>query len=120
MPHRIDPKTLRKMSDAELEAEARRRRRERAQGASRRSSAGSERRWLDETEAAQVLQWYANLELAPGARLDDIEEAYARLSRSYHPDRHRDDPERRKAAETLLARLTAAREGLIAYAKRRS
>lgn len=75
--------------------------------------------WLDEHEAAQVLQWYANLELAPGARLEDIDAAYERLVRKYHPERHR-DPERRRAAEKLVASLESAREGLKAYVRRRS
>jgi DnaJ-domain-containing protein 1 len=116
----LDPKTLRRMSDTELREEAQRRRRLRAQGGSAAKKSPSPPGWLDEHEAAQVLQWYANLELSPGARLEDIDAAYERLSRKYHPERHRNDPARKLAAEKLMASLDAAREGLKAYVRRRS
>ena len=45
--------------------------------------------------------------------------AYERLVRKFHPERHR-EPERKKAAEKLLVRLETARDGLKAYARRRS
>lgn len=108
------------MSDAELQEEAQRRRKARARG----ETPGAPKKpsppgWLNEREAAQVLQWYANLELAPGARLEDIDAAYERLVRKYHPERHR-DAERKRAAEKLIASLEVAREGLKAYVRRRS
>lgn len=105
------------MSDTELREEVERRRKLRARGAAPKKP--SPPGWLDEDEAAQVLQWYANLELAPGAQLDEIDAAYERLVRKFHPERHR-EPERKKAAEKLLVRLETARDGLKAYARRRS
>ena len=117
MPRPLDAKTLRRMSDGELLEEATRRRRARARGAAPKKP--SPPGWLDERDAAQVLQWYANLELAPGARVEEIDAAYERLVRRYHPERH-PDPERRRAAEKLLARLEAARDGLKAYVRRRT
>ncbi|MCB9601135.1 MAG: DnaJ domain-containing protein [Sandaracinus sp.] len=119
MPRSLDPKVLRRMSDAELREEVERRRKLRARGATQERKKPSPPGWLDEDEAAQVLQWYANLELAPGAQLDEIDAAYERLVRKFHPERHR-EPERKKAAEKLLLRLEAARDGLKAYARRRS
>ena len=48
-----------------------------------------------------------------------VNAAYERLVRKFRPERHR-EPERKKAAEKLLVRLETARDGLKAYARRRS
>ena len=110
---RLDKKLLRRLSDEELQQEALRRRRARA-----RRTAGSG----DATEsyAKKVLQFYANLELPVGASLAEIEEAYARLRAKYDPTKHLADPEKREAAERLMASLTRAYEGLRAHRARGS
>ena len=64
-----EDKSLSELSDAELEEELLRRRRRRARG----RSGGAPRREDDTPQAKQVLQWYANLELEPGASLEEIE-----------------------------------------------
>lgn len=114
---RLDKNTLSRMSDEELRDELERRRKARARG--RRSSG----RDLDAKQIAQVMRWYANLELDPGASREQIEEAYRRLMKKYHPSRHRDDPKKRAAAEELSDSLTKAYQGLLkhkeAQAKRR-
>ncbi len=111
---RLDKKLLRRLSDEELQQEALRRRRARA-----RRTLGSPG---DATEsyAKKVLQFYANLELPVGASLAEIEEAYARLRAKYDPTKHLADPEKREAAERLMASLTRAYEGLRAHRARGS
>jgi DnaJ-domain-containing protein 1 len=53
-------------------------------------------------------QYYANLELEPGADLETIKRAYRRLMRKYHPDKHAGDPAKFKAATELAQNLTKA------------
>lgn len=53
-------------------------------------------------------QYYANLEVEPGADLETIKRAYRRLMRKYHPDKHAGDPAKYKAATELAQSLTRA------------
>ena len=53
-------------------------------------------------------QYYANLEVEPGADLETIKRAYRRLMRKYHPDKHANDPAKHKAATELAQSLTRA------------
>ena len=69
---RLDKATLSRMSDDELRDELKRRRKARASGRRRGED-------LDAKQIAQVMRWYANLELDPGASREQIEEAYRRL-----------------------------------------
>lgn len=55
----------------------------------------------------QELQYYANLEVAPGSSFADIKKSYRRLLAHYHPDRYHDDV-RRQDAEELTRRLNEA------------
>jgi len=52
--------------------------------------------------------YYANLEIPDGADLEVARTAWRRLMKSYHPDRHSRDPERRRLANELAAQLTTA------------
>jgi DnaJ-domain-containing protein 1 len=111
-------KKVAELSDEELEAELVRRRRARAVS---RSEGGpiareSER---DNPERKQLIQYYANLELAPFASMDEVKRAYKELVHRYHPDKHAGDPERQKTANELLQSLTKAYDGLIAYFEKR-
>lgn len=109
-------KPLRDLTDSELEEELIRRRRERA--ARRSGGASAEESTAKEAaprstqprspQEQQVTQYYANLELAPGATLDDVRKAYRELMKRYHPDKHLGDPERHKAATELAQSLTRA------------
>jgi len=110
-----EDKSLSELSDAELEEELLRRRRRRARG----RSGGAPRREDDTPQAKQVLQWYANLELEPGASLEEIEEAYKRLMKKYHPDKHQGDPEKYRAATELAQSLTRAFQALSERAQKR-
>jgi DnaJ-domain-containing protein 1 len=128
--------SLEDMSDAELEAELDRRRkdhstraaveeakrragedepdeRERPTDRGRRSKKTSSASVLDLFELPpnkrrQVRQYYANLELPFGADLDEVKQAYRRLMRQYHPDKHQSDPARRQLATQLSQKLTVA------------
>ena len=57
-------------------------------------------------------RYYANLELPYGADLDQVRAAWKRMMRTYHPDLHSRDPEKRQVANELTARLTEAYEEL--------
>lgn len=57
-------------------------------------------------------RYYANLELPYGADLHQVRQAWKRMMRTYHPDLHSQDPEKRQLANELTARLTEAYEEL--------
>ena len=110
----LSGKTISELSDAQLEQELLRRRRARAQGRSEtgRATHTTDR---DNPEKKQLLQFYANLELAPGASLEDVKRAYRELIKRYHPDRHASDPERARIATELVQSLTKAYEALTKH-----
>lgn len=56
----------------------------------------------------QLAQYYANLEIPCGADLETARRAWKRLLKKYHPDLHAKDPEKRRVANELSARLTQA------------
>ena len=116
-------KPLAKLSDVELEEELMRRRRARA---AKRSDGGSVEDAVRDSRALtaakgeqrspqeqQVTQYYANLELSPGATLDEVRKAYRELMKRYHPDKHLGNPERHKAATELAQSLTRAYTALV-------
>jgi DnaJ-domain-containing protein 1 len=117
-------KPLSELTDAELEEELLRRRRERAakRGAAGASGANGATEPSRTTatrprspEEQQLHQYYANLELAPGASLDAVRRAYRELMSRYHPDKHLGDPERHKAATELAQSLTRAYSALVTH-----
>ena len=102
-------KPLPELSDRELEEELLRRRRERAGG--RHGQRRSDRD--DSPQNKQMAQYYANLELEPGASLEAVKSAYRDLMRKFHPDKHLGDPERHRAATELAQSLTKAYQALL-------
>lgn len=114
---RIGGKRLSELTDHELEAELVRRRRLR--GSSRSSEPEPTRSARAGAAAAvrraNVRQWYANLELQPGASIDDVEAAYRRLMAKYDPEKHAGDPEKHRAAKELARGLSEAYEGLLEH-----
>ena len=121
---------LEEMSDAELEAELERRRAEHRQraaaaraGADAPDEATASRRappaarpspessalfdGLSPQRRREVRQYYANLELPFGVSLDEVKQAYRRMMRQYHPDKHT-DPARKQLATQLSQKLTVA------------
>ena len=97
-------KPLADLSDAELEEELRSRRLQRLE----RLAAGS---GVDRA----VAQYYANLELKPGASLDEVQRAYDALAARYDPSKHASDPQRHKAALELLESLKRAYDALVRH-----
>lgn len=114
----LSGKTIAELTDAQLEQELLRRRRARAQGRadSGKRSHATDR---DNPEKKQLLQSYANLELTPGASLEDVKRAYRELIKRYHPDRHANDPERARIATELVQQLTRAYETLTRHLEQR-
>ena len=108
---------LSELSDKELEEEIIRRRRERASRGGRRPA--EEDRREDNPRRKQIRQYYANLELQPGASLEDVRRAYRELMKKYHPDRHNTDAERHRAATELARSLTEAYRELSEYLEKR-
>jgi DnaJ-domain-containing protein 1 len=118
-------KPLPELTDSELEEELIRRRRARAArrtgGATAEEATATEARARSPKDDAQarspqeqqLTQYYANLELAPGATLDEVRRAYRDLMKRYHPDKHLGDPERHKAATELAQSLTRAYTALV-------
>ena len=84
-------------------------------------SAGSDppTRPTGNSEQDQLNQYYANLELEPGASLKEVKSAYRRLMRRYHPDRHAKDPAKVRLANELSQQLRVAYEALREHLKRR-
>lgn len=111
------------LSDDELWTEVRKRRRARGRGdqeeirenvQEKRSVASA----LGSRTKQSVAQWYANLELEPGAPLGKVREAYERLSHQFRPEQHAGDPDRHSAAQELTKSLNHAYESLSAYLKK--
>lgn len=103
---------LRGMSDEEMRRELERRRRARRRPAHGRP-AGVEldavaKARRDRMRERSVAKCYALLELPAGAPLGDVEAAYRKLLRQFHPDRFAGDPERHASAIALVTSLTDA------------
>lgn len=93
---------IRNLKDDELAAEAQERHLRRSRGA----------------KPERVLQYFANLELDPGASVEAIEASYARLVERYDPERQ-STPAKKATAEALLRSLREAHAGLHHYLKHR-
>lgn len=109
-------KPLGELTDQELEEELLRRRRERARG---RASGGAPSREAESPQAKQLSQYYANLELKPGATLEDVKKSYRELMRKFHPDKFVGDAEKHRAATELAQSLTEAYQKLSAHLSER-
>ncbi len=59
-------------------------------------------------KADPLAQYYANLELSPGADRKAVKSAWRRLMKKYHPDLHSQDPAKKEVAEELTQKLTEA------------
>jgi DnaJ-domain-containing protein 1 len=60
--------------------------------------------------ASEDLEYYANLELEPGADFKEIRAAHKRLLRKYHPDLHMAEPDKTALADQIVKRLNRAVE----------
>lgn len=112
-------KPVNELSDAELEAELQRRRHARGGGQAPVETSARVQRALDAIERdREVLQAYANLELPRGASWSEIEARYRELLARFHPDKHRADADRYRAALDVVAGLTRAYQVLYERVKR--
>ncbi len=110
-------KPVHELTDAELEAELDRRRR--ARGGTPTEVSPRVQRALEAIEKdREVLQAYANLELPRGASWSDIETRYREMLARFHPDKHRADAERYRAALDVVAGLTRAYQVLYERVKK--
>jgi DnaJ-domain-containing protein 1 len=104
---------LRALSDEDLRRDLERRRRARRRPAHGRPAADDEldaaaKARRDRVRDRSAAKCYALLELPLGAPLSDIEAAYRKLLRQYHPDRFLGDGERHASAVALVTSLTDA------------
>lgn len=59
-------------------------------------------------ELDPLAQYYANLELQPGADRKAVRSAWKRLMKKYHPDLHESDPDKIDTANELARKITEA------------
>ncbi len=111
-------KPVHELTDSELEVELERRRRARG-GQTPTEVSPRVQRALDALEKdREIVQAYANLELPRGAKWADVEAKYREMLARFHPDKHRADPDRYKAALDVVAGLTRAYQVLYERVKR--
>lgn len=82
---------------------------------SRPRSAGGRARSSSGNVPPDVRRALSDLELSPGAGIEEIRRAYRAQLLRYHPDRHASDAERYRTAEEVTRRLTLAYTRLKAY-----
>jgi DnaJ-domain-containing protein 1 len=56
----------------------------------------------------KLAQYYANLEVPYGSDLETVKNAWKKLLKKYHPDRHSTDPEKKQASTILTQNLNEA------------
>ena len=62
-----------------------------------------------------IAGYYANLELPYGAGLEDVESAWKKMLKKYHPDLHSNDPRKQETAHHLVQGLNKAHDELEKY-----
>lgn len=62
----------------------------------------------NQPELDPLAQYYANLELPPGADRKAVRSAWKRLMKKYHPDLHEMDPDKIDTANELARKITEA------------
>lgn len=68
-----------------------------------------------EEKARELARDYHNLELKPGAGMDEVREAYKRMLKQYHPDRFAHDPEKQAIAHQVTVRINESHARLKAF-----
>ncbi len=63
----------------------------------------------------EIIEDLANFNLTPPASFEDVRKARNREIKKYHPDRHMNDPEKRKTAKEILQIYNASYERLKAF-----
>ena len=87
-----------------------------------RDADGSEKRHYEQRRSvpADLKRDFAELGLSPEASEEECKEAYKKLLKIHHPDRHGGDPELMKKATEKSARINAAYDRLEIWFKSRS
>lgn len=70
-----------------------------------------------DSELDSLKQDFANLEVPFGSPLKKVKEAYKKLLRQYHPDKHADDPEKLQIATEITKKINASFHKIKAYYK---
>ncbi len=68
----------------------------------------------------QIVEDLANFNLIPPSSLEEVRKARNREIKKYHPDRHMNDPQKRKTAKEILQIYNASYERLKEFYKNRS
>ncbi len=55
--------------------------------------------------AEELVRAYHNLEIKPGAPVEEVKSAYKRMIKLYHPDRFANDPSKQQTATQITAKL---------------
>ena len=104
----LDPIDTSSLSDDELEREIRRKveaelAREEKTGRTARpfKKKKAQKRRQSKTTKRKLAQCYANLELSPGATVDEIHKAWRKLILKYHPDRYPGDKAKMERATRI-------------------
>ena len=66
---------------------------------------------------AELKKDFAELGLSPGASEDACKEAYKKLLKIHHPDRHTGNPDKIKEATEMAAKINAAYDRLVTWFK---
>lgn len=59
-------------------------------------------------EAKKEAEYYADLELKPGASFKEIKSAYRKLVKLYHPDLFQGDPKKKEIADEVTRKINEA------------
>ncbi len=117
-------KPVSELTDRELEIELQRRRRLRALAppvelSHRGLLTEEDRSWVRAaSDRVDLARHYAALELESGAPLAQVESAYRTLVAKFHPDKHKADPEKHRAALKVVAELERSYQAISTHLKR--
>ena len=54
------------------------------------------------------LEYYANLEVNPGASFEEVRKSYKELAKKYHPDKFHNETEKSEVADQILKKINEA------------
>ena len=119
----LDPIDTSSLSDDELEAEIRRKvEAELAQEAregktfrKQKKQQKTKKRRGRRSSKRKIAQCYANLELTPGATVDEIHKAWRRLILKYHPDRYPGDKAKMERATRITQIINESYNTLLEH-----
>ena len=86
---------------------------------SRSSGSSRSKNTIKENRERKINQHYANLELAPGAPIEDVHKAWRKLILKYHPDRHAGDKTRIQRATRISQIINSSYSALLEHLERK-